>query len=298
MHPTIKRLYGQSAASALARLERRLQHMPLDRAIETGERFGRLVHRIGTRRRQRAESNLAGAFPHWPESRVRETALRSFEHFGAVAADFLAGSGRSREEVEALTQLAGIEHLDQALSAGKGALLLTGHYGHWERGAQILSHKGYAVSAVARDADDLGVNKIVNDARRRPGTEIISRGDSAVAVLRALRSGRVVAILADQNAEDAFLPFLGRIAGVNCGAGVLAARTGTPVLPCWTRHLGGGRVVGAVEPPLPKLPDPGPPGSGTMLAYHRWLERVIAEVPEQWLWFHDRWRYAREAGLR
>ena len=38
-------------------------------------------------------------------------------------------------------------------------------------------------------------------------------------------------------------------------------------------------------------------GEGMMRAINRLLEEVIREHPDQWLWFHDRWRYARRKGL-
>jgi KDO2-lipid IV(A) lauroyltransferase len=298
MHPKVKRLYGHAAASALKALEGRLSQMGVEEAVQTGQRFGRALHRLASRRRNRAEANLAMAFPHWPASRVRECARASFEHFGGMAADFLAGSRRTPEQVRALTVASGADRLREALSRGKGVLVVTGHYGHWERSAQYLAATGIPISVVARDADDSGVNAIVNQARRRPGNDVISRGSSASQILRRLRAGEIVAILADQNAEDAYVPFFGRLAGVNCGVGVLAARTGATVLPGWSRHMGGGIVQVGFDEPLVADPDPGPPGSGMMSAYHRWLEGVVSEAPEQWLWFHDRWRYAREAGLR
>ena len=108
----------------------------------------------------------------------------------------------------------------------------------------------------------------------------------------------MIAILADQNAEDAYLPFFGRLAGTNLGVGVLAARTGAPVLPSCSYYLGDGKVHAVVGAPIEPLDDIAGRGSGTMLAFHRHLESCILREPAQWLWFHDRWRYAREAGLR
>ncbi|MCC6404313.1 MAG: lysophospholipid acyltransferase family protein [Fimbriimonadaceae bacterium] len=298
MDPIPKRLFGLVAASLTATAESKLQSWPMERSLAFGASVGRALHRLGARRRHRAEENIAMVFPEMGDRAVRSLAKASFVHFGTVAADFLAGSRRGIEEVDALTSQHGLNHLDDALSLGKGALIVTGHMGHWERGAQWLSLHGYPLTAIARDANDEGVNRIVNDARRASGTEILSRGDSAAVTLRRLRDNRAIAILADQNAEDAFLPFLGRMAGVNLGVGVIAARTGAPVLPSCAYYLGNGRVVGEIGPPLQALPDEAGRGSGMMLAFHRYFETCILREPGQWLWFHNRWRYAREAGLR
>lgn len=298
MHPTAKRIFGHVAAAVTAKAESKLQQWPMEKSLAFGAGIGRALHRLGTRRRKRAEENIAMAFPELGERDIRDLARESFVHFGTVAADFLAGSKRTKEEVEALTTHVGLHHLEEALSLGKGAIIATGHFGHWERGAQWLSLHGYPLTAIARDANDEGVTKIVNDARRASGTEILSRGDSATGTLRRLRDNRVIAILADQNAEDAYLPFFGRMAGVNLGIGVLASRTGAPVLPSCSYYLGNGLVHAEIGPPIEALPDVAGRGSGIMLAFHRSFEASIIREPGQWLWFHDRWRYAREAGLR
>jgi KDO2-lipid IV(A) lauroyltransferase len=38
-------------------------------------------------------------------------------------------------------------------------------------------------------------------------------------------------------------------------------------------------------------------GEGMMRAIHAEFEQMITQYPEQWLWFHDRWRNARRKGL-
>jgi KDO2-lipid IV(A) lauroyltransferase len=53
-----------------------------------------------------------------------------------------------------------------------------------------------------------------------------------------------------------------------------------------------------IEAPL--VPEPvegGVKGEGIMRAINASLERIIRQYPEQWLWFHDRWRSARQRGL-
>jgi len=292
-----KRLLASAGGAALTRLQSSLVKKSPDKVEQIGERLGRLFFRLGTRRRERAIANLSFGFPDMTlEDRTR-MALRVFEHFGRTSADFLASKGRSKEDIEATTEIVGIEHIESALAGGKGVLLITGHFGNWERASAWLSLAGYPLSVIIRDADQKGVNQVVNDLRTESGTGVIPRGNSARQILEKLRANEIIGILPDQNAEDAFLPFFGKPAGTNLGAGVIQGRTGATVLPVYCVYLGNGRYKMVFCKQLKAQEGFETKGEGMLRAVNSWLEEVIREYPDQWLWFHDRWRNAREAGL-
>jgi KDO2-lipid IV(A) lauroyltransferase len=237
------------------------------------------------------------AFPHMSEDELRETCRRVFVNFGRASADFLIGLDRTKEELEQTTTVEGREHLDAALAHGKGVLLITAHFGNWERVAAWMVLNGYKLSVIARDADDQGVNALVNELREGPGTEVIPRGRAARASIERLRKNEIIGILPDQNASEVYIPFFGKPAGTVLGPGVLAERTGAVALPVFSFYEGEGRYRVRFYPVLP--PDEGytTKGEGMMRAINRLLEQVVRERPDQWLWFHDRWRNARRKGL-
>ncbi|MCW5936978.1 MAG: lysophospholipid acyltransferase family protein [Fimbriimonadaceae bacterium] len=292
-----RRAVGVVASGSLSTLQRWLAGKPPEKVDEIGARFGRLIHRVVKKRRERALSNLELVFPEMPVSEREALALRVFEHFGRVSAEFLAHASLEPERVIATTDATGMEYVDEALKLGRGALLLTGHFGNWERGSAYLSSLGYRINVVIRSANDDGVDQLVNRLRGKGGAGIIPRGNAAKLIFQKLRANELVAILPDQNAEDAFIPFFGHPAGTNLGPGVIHERTGAPVIPSSCLYVGAGRCSLTVGAPLVALPGYETKGEGLMRAFHTFLESVISQNPEQWLWFHDRWRRAREAGL-
>lgn len=292
-----KRIVEKVGGAALLRLQHSLAKKAPSKVERIGESLGRLFFRVGKRRRERALANLHLAFPEMSLSDREALAKRVFEHFGRTSADFLASKGRTKAEIESTTEIIGREHIEEALALGKGVLLVTGHFGNWERASAWLSHAGYPVSVVIRDADQRGVNQVVNDLRTESGTEVIPRGNSARKILEKLRANEIVGILSDQNAEDAFLPFFGKPAGTNLGAGVIQNRTGAAVLPVYCVYLGEGRYQMVFGELLTPEEGYAVKGEGLLRAINSWLETVIRKHPDQWLWFHDRWRNAREAGL-
>ncbi len=292
-----KQVQGKAVAWLLRRIQRWLRKKPYLEALRKGENLGRTIWRIAKRRRELGERNLRMAFPTMGDEEARDTCKRVFVNLGRSSADFLIGLDRTREELEATTTVEGVEHLDAALAKGKGVIMLTAHFGNWERIPAWTVLAGHKMTVIVRDADDEGVNKLVNDLREGPGTEVISRGRAARASIERLRRNEIVGIIPDQNAREVFIPFFGKPAGTVLGPGVLSERTGATVQPVFCYYEGNGRFLIRFLPHL--VPDEGyeTKGEGMMRAINRMLEEVIQEHPDQWLWFHDRWRYARRKGL-
>lgn len=292
-----KKALEKAGGSVLRRLEASLSRKSPEKIEAFGERLGRLLFRMGKRRRLTAVHNLSFGFPEMSDSDRLTLAKRVFEHFGRTSADFLTSRGRDLQRLEDTTEIVGRHYLDEAMSMGKGVILVTGHFGNWERASAWISMSGYPLSVVIRDADQEGVNQVVNELRTGPGTKIIPRGSAAKPILEALRAKEIVGIIPDQNAEDAFLPFFGKPAGTNLGLGVFQDRTQAAVLPVTCVYLGPNSYRISFHPLLQPESGYERKGEGLLRSVNTWLESVIRENPEQWLWFHDRWRNAREAGL-
>lgn len=291
-----KRVTNWMAIRFMRGLSAWLRRKPVMEAYRFGEWIGRMIPKFQPARMRKALENLELAFPEMPESERADLARKTFEHFGRAAVDFLVSPDRTIEDIEATTEIASLDRLDAAMAKGKGVIMVSGHLGNWERYSAWLSMKGYPVTVIARDANQGDVNQMVNEIRSRSGTKVLARGNAARATLSALKGNGLVAILADQNASEVFVPFFGHLAGSALGPGVLAARTGATVLPGYCVYIGDGRWKFVVGDPIEEEPGFETKGEGMMRAIHAWLEGEIREYPEQWLWFHDRWRSARERG--
>ena len=292
-----KAFLGKVAESFMRYMVRRVGGKTPLQVEQLGERYGRLMWRFAKKRRQRTIDNLKLAFPEKPQSEIETIAKNVFVHFGRTSTDFLAGAYRTIHDFESTTEIIGREYLDQAMANGKGTLLITGHFGNWERASAWMSLVGYPLNVIARDADDKGVNSIVNDLRRKPGTKVIARGQAARQVLQKLKANEIVGIIPDQNASDIFIPFFGHPAGTALGAGVFHTRTHATIVPVVCVYNSTNNYTMTFYPPLEPITPEETPGEGLMRAIHIWLEERIREHPEQWLWMHDRWRNARRKGL-
>jgi len=261
-----------------------------------GIRLGRFIYRISKKHRNRALSNLAMAMPELTDSERQDICRRMFEHFGIVGADFLRSRKRTHEEVLESVEMEGFPHVLEALAQDKGVIVVTGHFGNWERVGHYSTARGYKMYVVAREANDSALNSMVAELRAASGLEVESRGNAARAILRLLGQKQMVAILPDQNSEEIFVPFFGLPTGTVQGPAVLHERTGAPIITAFCARTGPVKYRLVISPPLQKVEGYDGP-EGMTRAINNALEDIIRQYPEQWLWLHDRWKSARRRGL-
>ncbi|RYG47470.1 hypothetical protein EON79_07260 [bacterium] len=264
-------------------------------AERLGARIGGLVYRLDRKHRERTVANLTLAYPEAPSAWIDETAQGVFLHFGRVLGDFMRSKVRSLDEVLATTEVEGRDIIER-YPAGTAIIAATAHMGNWERFGHWCTAIGRPISVVARDADDGDIQDRVGALRAATGLEVLSRGNAARASLRALKDGKVLGLLPDQNGDECFVPFFGQPAGSTLGPAILHKRTGAPLIPAFCVREGVGRYrVIVLEPIDPDNRSDDPVAVTAAVAAS--LEGVIRRYPEQWLWMHDRWKSARQRGM-
>lgn len=254
--------------------------------------LGRVVYRLGIRRGV-AESQLRAAFPDRDAAWVRATARASYEHLGREAMAMLRLSRQGAEDVIAATEVEGIEALREAVDAGRGAVVVTGHFGNWEIGGASVAARGVPLDVVAQRQKNPYFDRLINHARARLGMTVIRRGGATRAALRSLRKGRAVALVADQDARrrGIFVPFFGRPASTHRGPAVLALRSGAPVFMGTAIRQPGGIYRSRILPvPVPEGSDPEERADRLTAALAAALEAAVREAPGSYLWQHRRWK--------
>ena len=260
-----------------------------------GRRLGDAAYLLLRRRRQLALDNLARAYPALPLPARERLARHASQHLGMTLVELARVLARPLDTTLERIRLQGTEHLVAAMNAHGRALLLTAHLGNWELLAAAHRLTNFPLSIVVRPLDAPWLDALAERLRRRTGVELIDKRGALRPVLDALRRGRMIGILMDQNAarhEGVFVDFFGRPASTSRSIALLAVRTRTPVVPVFARRDPDGHHTVVVQP---ALEPPASNGSETAVVEltarcTAVIERAIRETPEQWLWSHDRWR--------
>lgn len=220
-------------------------------------------------------------------------AIKVFVNYGATIADYVAVGAMPAEKAPSLcVQHEGVEHLEAATRDGKGAIIVTGHYSFFEFGTVILNRSGYESSIATMPEPTSALTEWRARWRARWGTETIPVGAdpfSALQVIKALDSGRCMALLADRPIGEAGLPVdlpNGRIL-FSTSAALLSWMTGRPVLPNTITRLRGGGYRITTKPPITARRD-GQRDKEIARCTREIADSLFAEIcrePHQWYQF-------------
>jgi KDO2-lipid IV(A) lauroyltransferase len=294
----ILRAIGRGALRALIVLVRVL---PLPAALALGRGIGVLMRCLSGRRYRVALKNLRIAYgDSLSDAERKRIARESFCSFGMFAVESIKFAympkGELNRRLTAERECA--EVVLGALEEKKGCLLITGHLGNFEIAGCWLTAQGKELIALAREARDRGTTDLMRQMRERMGIKVVTLNQSLKSVLVGLKRNACVAIVCDQNASDVFVPFFGHPTGTVDGPARIALRTGAPMVffACVRDGRGGYRLMTSGRYDARPTGDEQADIVRVTTEINRRLEEFIRRYPEQWLWFHDRWKSSPGVG--
>lgn len=271
-----------------------LCRLPTDVLLATGRGLGRVLYGasgfVGASRRHITETNIALCFPDATASEQARLARESFVHTAVGAVETALSWLNPRRDVSARTRLEGIEHLRAAAAAGRGVLLVGGHFSALDIVAQRVSRAVDLDVMYGRNRNPVWEWLQVRGRKRTFGA-LIERRDVRQA-LRRLAAGRIVWYAPDQDygrRRSVFAPFFGipaatitatgRLAAVNRSPVVFMSTSRDPVSRTWTARF---------SPELEGFPSGDKLLDATRI--NALIETAVRAHPEQYLWMHRRFK--------
>lgn len=272
-----------------------LGRMPFAAGSQVGAWLGRLGYRLGIRSRV-VETQIAFALPDLDAPAVTALARASYENLGRTSLEAALMERRTPADLLALFErVDGWEHIDEALRAGRGALLVTGHLGNWELGGSYIAARGVPVDAIARHMSNRLFERYLTRVRERFGVRVVFDEKAVRQTPRSVRENRIVGFLADQGVAglaSTFVPFFGRLAKTPRGPAVFALKMQVPVIFVAAVREPSGRYRLVVE--NIEVVDTGDREADTVALvahYTARLEHWVRQYPGQYFWQHRRWKY-------
>ncbi|MFN0277082.1 MAG: lysophospholipid acyltransferase family protein [Pyrinomonadaceae bacterium] len=277
-----------------------LRSLPRNAAIWLGIFVGRLAyHSLGKLRRVGLR-NLELAFPEKTQTEKTKILKAAFRNLGRVMATVSQFDDLDRESITELIEYdpdpAFAAAFDRTKTDGRGRIILGGHLGNWELQAFSCPVFLEPISFLARRMDNPRIEDMILRIRTRLGNRQIDKTNSASQILRILRSGGLVGVLADVNShpkEGVFVPFFGIPACTASGIAMLAIRANAVIVPMFAILDEERRkyviVHGEIIEPVNSGDRKQDIVETTALCVAA-TERVIRKYPEQWIWIHRRWK--------
>jgi len=257
-----------------------------------------ILYTVDKRHRQVGIENLGFAFGEQLDENQRDAIVRGvYLHFCRMIMEMLHLPRKIHlENWRNHVKLAGQGEILERLMNGEAMIFLTGHYGNWEMAGYLFGLYGYPTFSVARTLDNPYIEDYLRKFRERTGQHMIPKKGGYDQMLEVLQSGRVLSMLADQDAgpRGLFVDFFGRPASTHKAIALLAIEHKTPIVVGVARRIGHDftyeiRCEEIIEPS--ELSGSNDDVRLLTQRYTSALERLIRQDPTQYLWLHRRWKH-------
>jgi KDO2-lipid IV(A) lauroyltransferase len=226
-------------------------------------------------------------------------AKKAFQSFSRTTLETLAAERLVRDGLQNRFEFApgSLDLLHELVSRKKGLLALTFHYGNWEWLSLSWGMAGFPVTAVAQRIKNPEIETLYRTNRELAGHRLLNRRHAAKQLYKTLKRGQIVGLLVDLNSSveegGNFFEFFGLPALTTRAVGLLALRTGAPIVCSIAYPTSGNRYRIEIGPEITYEPSPVFDSQEIDRITRRWLdhcESVIRERPEQWMWMYKRWK--------
>ena len=268
--------------------------LPRKVALSFGAFLGSVAYWLATEQRTIAERHINLSLEFKDGASTKRVVRRCFQNLGKSLIEFIRFPHTSSEKNREIVTFEGKAYIDKALAQGKGAIILTGHFGNWELLAANLVKQVAPLTPIARRLRSRRLEALVHGWREAAGYSTIDRDSAARDILRCLKRNELIGVLADvdTSVDGVFVDFFGQPAYTPYSPVAIALKTGAAVLPTFIiRQLDDSHRV-IVEPPL-DLKSTGDRAQDFLIntqMFTEIIESYVRRYPEQWIWMHERWK--------
>jgi len=247
-------------------------------------------------RKKTVFENLEIAFPNLSASEKKKIAFGSYLSFAISLVEILYLPWMDENQMKSSVKVENPELIIEKNKLGNGVILLSAHFGNWEYIAASTSlqvNKKFYI--IVKNQRNKLVNDWMNKMRTRWLNEVVPLGVSVRNIYSVLKNNGIAAMVADQRGpeEGLKLEFFGKKTAVYTGPAVLSLKTGAPIIfGIPIRQKDYSYKATLVELDKSNLPEDEEDKVKVLTERMvRYLEKIISQHPEQWLWMHRRWKH-------
>lgn len=270
-----------------------LSYLPLPILYFFTDFFYLLLITIVPYRKKIIEGNLKRSFPNKTSKELKKIKVKFYRHFTDLLAEGIKNLTISKKQLSKRFKVINPELINKIYNDDKNVLLVSGHYNNWEWLITIQNllspHKAYGIGMPMTSKF---WDKKINSCRERFGMKVIHSENYKEELMKYPNELKSVLVLADQSPFESlrsyWMQFLNQETAVLFGTELLAHELNYAVVGFITRKVKRGyyemELISISENPKDKE-------WGEITEAHvLMLEKEIKNVPENWLWSHNRWK--------
>ncbi len=261
-------------------------------------RFGRglgwLAYHALTKRKSTVESNIRRAFPELGSPEVEALVKGCYMHWGEGFISTLKLWMITQRKAISIVDAPGLEeYVLSAMDRKEPILYFTGHFGSWEMAGRYVGGMGDGAASIYRIQSNPMVNWMLTWIREYHQLKLINSWSGMPAFEDALKRFNGLAVVGDQykGKNGVQVDFMGIPSSTPKGAAILTYRV-KPILVflACTQHRGRYRIhIEEVPYTIPETMNEDWIKDLTQELTSK-LETEVRKYPEQYFWFHRRWR--------
>ena len=270
---------------ALRVLSRILKIFSIKKLNIISENLASIFFNYIPKRKKTALKNLKIAFPDESDEWINTTLKKCYNFFIFNFLQFLAFPFDPNSiEIEVV----GEKHLKNAINQKKGTVLVSAHFGSWEILGHWFGKNSYPLVGIAQKQKNKGANLFFEEKRQLSGIKQVNRKSSMDSLYDVLNANEILGLVSDQDAKrkGVFVDFFDKPASTHKGAALFHLNTDASLIYgiCVQENMGKYRVEFIPINPTKKSVE-----DITQL-YTTIIEQSIKKYPEQYFWFHNRWK--------
>jgi lauroyl/myristoyl acyltransferase len=243
--------------------------------------------------RRSVMANLKAIFPDKDDKELKKLRLAMFRNFAKYLVDFLRFEKLSKENLDDYMHIEGVNHIEQALKKGKGAIILSAHIGNWEMGGVGMALAGYSIGAVALPHRHKAVDDFFNSQREGKGIKVIPVGKAVRECLTLLKENKVLALLGDRGfgEKGMVVDFFGKPTALPKGPAAISLKSGAALVPGFVYRNKDDSCTLKFEKAIEFNPSgkKDPDIKALIVKYKSVIEECIRKYPDQWFMFPMFW---------
>ena len=264
--------------------------LPYRAGLFVGRLVGRLISLLSRRHKRTIDINLAHCFPEKTRQQRDRIKIECYQNIGISLVEMAMCWWWNAEQLEALVEIEGREHLDAVLESGRGAILLSGHYTSLEIGGRLLA-LFMPIQVMYRTQRNGLFDSYLYTKRSSYFVNAVSRTNTR-ALIKGIKNKIPTWYAPDQDfrrERNVFAPFMGIDTATITATSRLAQSSGAALLPYYPeRKKDGSGYILHIDAPLQNFP--GGDDFKDASAVNQSIEKYVRLFPENYLWIHKRFK--------
>ncbi len=255
-----------------------------------GAKFGELFGPF-FRSKKTISKNLKIAFPQITDDEIKNISKNMWKNYGRILAEYMFVKDFRNLKLDKFIEIDGSEILKEINEKNKPVIFISGHFSNFELLAMVIEMSGIDLAALYRPLNNMFLNKIMLKLRTKYiCKKQIPKGISGVkTMVNFFNSGTSLALMIDQRvSQGEKILFFNSPALTTTIPAQFLKKYNCDIVPLYIERVNKYYFKVKVDKPFKIDKDNSVKEISTTL--NIWLEKMILNNPNQWIWSHNRWK--------